>query len=58
MEGWDDPDMQADLNALDAQIGLPDTTVETVYPERPATGDLPGRDAGAGLLRFVFGLAG
>ncbi len=41
MEGWDDPDMQADLNALDAQIGLPDTTVETVYPDGPLPASCP-----------------
>jgi subtilase family serine protease len=41
MEGWDDPSMQADLNALDAQIGLPDTTVETVYPDGPLPATCP-----------------
>ncbi|GAA5200462.1 hypothetical protein GCM10023322_78410 [Rugosimonospora acidiphila] len=35
LEGWEYPNMQSDLNALDAQIGLPDTTVETVYPNGP-----------------------
>ncbi|HEX4700546.1 MAG TPA: hypothetical protein VH352_00320 [Pseudonocardiaceae bacterium] len=37
MEGWDLPSMQARLNTLDAAIGLPDTTVETIFP----TGPLP-----------------
>ena len=41
LEGWDDPNMQADLNALDAQIGLPDTTVETVYPDGPLPAACP-----------------
>jgi subtilase family serine protease len=35
LEGWEYPNMQSDLNTLDAQIGLPDTTVETVYPNGP-----------------------
>jgi subtilase family serine protease len=41
MEGWDYPGMQADLNSLDAQIGLPDATVETVYPDGPLPAQCP-----------------
>lgn len=41
MEGWDYPDMQSDLNTLDAQIGLPDTTVTTVYPDGPLPAQCP-----------------
>ncbi|GIH19803.1 hypothetical protein Raf01_79750 [Rugosimonospora africana] len=35
LEGWEYPNTQADLDTLDAQIGLPNTTVETVYPNGP-----------------------
>lgn len=41
LEGWDYPGMQADLNALDAQIGLPDTTVDTIYPDGPLPAQCP-----------------
>jgi subtilase family serine protease len=35
IEGWDLPSIQTTLNTLDAKIGLPDTTVTTVYPSGP-----------------------
>jgi subtilase family serine protease len=41
IEGWDLPGIQAKLNALDAQIGLPDTTVTTVYPTGPLPATCP-----------------
>ncbi len=41
MEGWDYPQMQTQLNALDAQIGLPDTTLHTVYPDGPLPAQCP-----------------
>jgi subtilase family serine protease len=41
MEGWDLPSMQDRLNTLDAQIGLPDTTVETVFPDGPLPAQCP-----------------
>jgi subtilase family serine protease len=37
IEGWEYPQMQQDLNTLDDQVGLPHTTVSTIYP----TGPLP-----------------
>ncbi len=39
--GWDLPGIQATLNTLDAQIGLPDTTVTTVYPTGPLPATCP-----------------
>ena len=41
IEGWDLPGIQATLNALDAQIGLPHTTVTTVYPNGPLPASCP-----------------
>jgi hypothetical protein len=41
IEGWDLPGIQDTLNALDAQIGLPDTTVTTVYPTGPLPATCP-----------------
>jgi hypothetical protein len=41
IEGWDLPGIQATLNALDAQIGLPDTTVTTIYPNGPLPATCP-----------------
>lgn len=41
MEGWEDPNIQAELNTLDAQIGLPDTTVTTVFPDGPLPAQCP-----------------
>lgn len=35
MEGWDFPDMQTRLDTLDDQVGLPHTTVTTVFPDGP-----------------------
>ena len=39
IEGWNLPSIQSTLNSLDNQIGLPHTTVQTVYP----TGPLPAK---------------
>ncbi len=41
IEGWDDPGMQTLLNTLDAQVGLPDTTVTTIYPTGPLPATCP-----------------
>ncbi|MGH3493931.1 MAG: S53 family peptidase [Sciscionella sp.] len=41
LEGWNYPDMQSDLDALDATIGLPDTKVQTVYPDGPLPAQCP-----------------
>ena len=41
MEGWDLPDMQQRLNTLDAAIGLPDTTVDTIFPTGPLPAQCP-----------------
>lgn len=35
MEGWARPDIQTRLNTLDDQVGLPHTTVTTVFPDGP-----------------------
>jgi hypothetical protein len=47
MEGWDFPGIQQRLDKLDAQIGLPDTTVETVYPDGPLPATCP-----AGMVKL------
>ncbi|WP_375487271.1 hypothetical protein [uncultured Jatrophihabitans sp.] len=47
LEGWNYPGMQADLNALDDQVGLPHATVETVYPNGPLPAQCP-----AGMVKL------
>ncbi|MFJ6214244.1 Ig-like domain-containing protein [Streptomyces sp. NPDC092296] len=37
MEGWEDPNIQATMDAFDDAVGLPHATIETVYP----SGSLP-----------------
>ena len=41
IEGWDLPSIQSTLNSLDNQIGLPHTTVQTVYPAGPLPAKCP-----------------
>jgi subtilase family serine protease len=41
LEGWDDPHIQSDLTSLDAQLGLPDTTIDTVFPSGPLPAQCP-----------------
>ena len=41
IEGWNLPSIQTTLNALDNQIGLPHTTVQTVYPTGPLPATCP-----------------
>jgi len=41
IEGWEYPNMQSDLNALDDQVGLPHTTVTTIYPTGPLPAQCP-----------------
>jgi hypothetical protein len=41
LEGWNDPQIQSDLASLDAQLGLPDTTIDTVFPSGPLPAQCP-----------------
>ena len=41
IEGWNLPGIQKQLNRLDDQVGLPHTTVQTVYPDGPLPATCP-----------------
>jgi hypothetical protein len=41
MEGWERPDIQSRLDMLDDQVGLPHTTVTTVFPDGPLPAQCP-----------------
>ena len=47
IEGWEYPNMQSDLNTLDDQVGLPHTTVTTIYPTGPLPAQCP-----AGMVKL------
>ena len=41
MEGWMRPDIQTRLDTLDDQVGLPHTTVTTIFPDGPLPAQCP-----------------
>ena len=45
IEGWDDPGIDAAIHTFDTRYGLPDPTIETVYPSGPLPAQCP-----AGML--------